>query len=293
MLLEDDVLQPRHPLFQAGLFVGLEEEGGIAEPRPDHPLVAGDDLDGVLALYIGDGDEIGSETTLGIHQVKIFLVLLHGGDQRLGGHFQEALLEGTGQCHRPLHQACHLVQQVVIDNRCGLEGAGLYLHLVANHFPPLLEAGHHLRRGQGFHIVLRTLQGDVAAAVETMATGDIARGQAEDFAVVALGSQHGHHPVHRAYELNPAGTPAHALGDGQPLDTAVDDVVQAGAGAGAPYVTAQAQPGAFRRVDGLQLLRLHPLLAGETPGGRGPVAVLVAGLGQRRPQGFNGLVRCL
>ena len=174
-----------------------------------------------------------------------------------------------------------------------MESAGLYLYLVAYHFPALLEIGDYLRLGQCRDIVLGALQGDIAAAVKAVAPGDPAGGEPEHFTVLAFASQHGHHPVHRAHELDPAGTPAHAPGNGQLLDTAVDDVVEAGAGPGARHCAAQPEPGALGGFHNRQLLRLHALPAGKAGGGRGPVAVLVAGLGERRPQGFHLLVRCL
>ena len=78
MLLEDDVVEPRYPLLEAGFLVGFEEKCRVAEPGPDYPFVAGDDLDRVLALYIGDGDEIGPKLAVGVHHMEILLVLLHG-----------------------------------------------------------------------------------------------------------------------------------------------------------------------------------------------------------------------
>ena len=43
LLVKDDLLQPRHPDFEAHVAVLIEEEFGIGEPRADHPLTAGDD----------------------------------------------------------------------------------------------------------------------------------------------------------------------------------------------------------------------------------------------------------
>ena len=55
LLVEDDLLQLRHPLFEHHLAVVIEEEFGVGEPRGDHPLIAGDDgLAAILGLEIGD-----------------------------------------------------------------------------------------------------------------------------------------------------------------------------------------------------------------------------------------------
>ena len=123
-----------------------------------------------------------------------------------------------------------------------------------------------------------------------MAAGGIAGGQAQDLPVPVLAAQHGDDPVHRTHELDPAGTPAHAPGDRQLLDTALDDVIQAGAGSGALYCAAQAKPVALGRIDALQLVRFDTLLSGKTDGGGGPVAGLVPGAVHRWSQCLHRLV---
>ena len=55
LLVEHDLLQLRHPGFEAHLAVMVEEELGVGEPRGDHPLIAGDDgLAAVIGVQIGD-----------------------------------------------------------------------------------------------------------------------------------------------------------------------------------------------------------------------------------------------
>ena len=49
--------------------------------------------------------------------MKVLLVFLHGGNQCLGGNFQEAFLETAHERHGPLVEGGDFVQQVFIDNR--------------------------------------------------------------------------------------------------------------------------------------------------------------------------------
>ena len=54
LLVKDDVLELRQPVFQPRLQIGLVEEFRIGEPRADDALVAGDDrLAAVFRLDIG------------------------------------------------------------------------------------------------------------------------------------------------------------------------------------------------------------------------------------------------
>ena len=53
LLLEDDTVQRVDPVCQWVLLVGFEEEGRVGQARPDNSFVAGDNLCGVGALYIG------------------------------------------------------------------------------------------------------------------------------------------------------------------------------------------------------------------------------------------------
>src|SRR6266850_2155111 len=62
LLVEDDVLEFRQPVFKPDLQIGLIEELRIRQPRADHALVAGDDrLAAVRSLSVGDEDETSSE----------------------------------------------------------------------------------------------------------------------------------------------------------------------------------------------------------------------------------------
>ncbi len=135
LFLEHDGAEFLHPLCQRHLLVGFEKESGVAQARADHPFVAADDLGRVLAVDIGDGDKMRQQAAIPVGDVKIFLVFLHGQDQRFRGHGQEPFLEGAGQRHRPFHQCGDLVQQVVVDHRDAPHLLALGDDLFADHGP--------------------------------------------------------------------------------------------------------------------------------------------------------------
>ena len=55
LVVENNVLQLQHAVFERHLAVLIEEELGVGEPRGDHPLTAFDDgVAAVLGLQIGD-----------------------------------------------------------------------------------------------------------------------------------------------------------------------------------------------------------------------------------------------
>ncbi len=55
LVVEDDLLQLRHPGFEAHIAVLVEEELGVGQPRGNHPFAAGDDgLAAVLRRQIGN-----------------------------------------------------------------------------------------------------------------------------------------------------------------------------------------------------------------------------------------------
>jgi hypothetical protein len=113
LLVKDDVVEFRQPVFQPRLEIGLVEELGIGQPRADDALVAGDDLlAAVLGLDIGDQDELAGEPRgLGIAQHEAFLVVADGGADDLGRDGEKRLVERTHQHDRPLDQPGHLGQQ--------------------------------------------------------------------------------------------------------------------------------------------------------------------------------------
>jgi hypothetical protein len=132
LLLKDHGFQCLEVVFQALLAILLPEEHGIAESRTDHALVALLDQLRPGAVDVGEGDEVIHQFTLFIHQVEVLLVLLHGEDQRLVGHLQEAFLETGGDRDRPLHQPGYLVQQILVDLRLAAQALGCLLYQAAD-----------------------------------------------------------------------------------------------------------------------------------------------------------------
>ena len=94
------------------LAVGCVEKRGIGEPRPHDPLVAGADLGRIAAFDVGDGDEDAAAgcrpcARTGKYRWWSCMVAISTS----GGSSQEALLEVTGERHRPFDQGRHLVEQ--------------------------------------------------------------------------------------------------------------------------------------------------------------------------------------
>ena len=118
LLVEGDVLQMHHAVFERDLAILVEEELGVGEPRADHPLIAfGDLLAAVLGFEIGDEDEVVRER-VAFRQRETFLMRLHGGRQHLGRHGQEVLIELAHQHHGPFGQPRVLGEQrLVLDER--------------------------------------------------------------------------------------------------------------------------------------------------------------------------------
>ncbi len=121
--MEDDLLQLRHAVFEHHFTVVIEEEFGVGEPRPDHPLIAGDDgLAAVLGLEIGDQDEAVGEV-LSAAKREAFLVRLHRRGEHLRRNLEKALVEGAHQHDRPFGEPRILGEQgLVLDKREALLG---------------------------------------------------------------------------------------------------------------------------------------------------------------------------
>ena len=101
--------------FERLAAVLVPEEAGIREPGAQHALVAGDDfLAAVIGFEVGDHDEAGRETTVGMEQRQVSLVAARRGDQHLLGHRHELLVDLPDQRHRPFDQAGDLVEQAGI-----------------------------------------------------------------------------------------------------------------------------------------------------------------------------------
>ena len=93
LLVEGDLLQLRHAVFERHLAVLVEEELGVGEPSCDDALIAGGDgLAAVLRLQVGDDDESVGEL-VALLEREGFLVRLHGGGEHLRRHAQEILVE--------------------------------------------------------------------------------------------------------------------------------------------------------------------------------------------------------
>ena len=110
-LVEDDLSELRHAVFEHHLAVLVEEELGVGEPGTDHPLIAGDDgLAAVVGLEIGNYDEAVGEL-ISAAKREALLMRLHRGREHFRRHLEEALIENAHQHHRPFGEPGILGEQ--------------------------------------------------------------------------------------------------------------------------------------------------------------------------------------
>ena len=107
----DDLVEPRHTLLEPLLAVLIEEELGVRQACPHHPLVATDHRARVVGGDVADDQELVGEPARRVEQRKVFLVGLHREDEALRRHGEELFLEAAQQHVGPLDQRRHLVEQ--------------------------------------------------------------------------------------------------------------------------------------------------------------------------------------
>jgi hypothetical protein len=111
---------------EPGLAILIVEELRIRQPRPQHTLVAGDDVPRIAGLEIADDQKaIEQLAALGIEQGEIFLMLLHRQDQAFLRHGEERFIETACVDRRAFDQRCHFVQQRFIVSEAGRTGLSL------------------------------------------------------------------------------------------------------------------------------------------------------------------------
>ena len=89
LVVIDHACELRHALFQPLLAVLLVEKARILQARPDHALVAFDDILRVGEAHVADDEEFVGQFPGGVEQRKIFLVLPHGEDQAFLRHVEK------------------------------------------------------------------------------------------------------------------------------------------------------------------------------------------------------------
>ena len=247
----DDLVEPRHTLLEPPLAVLIEEELGVRQARPHHPLVAADHRARVVGGDVADDQELVGEPARRVEQRKVFLVGLHREDEALGRHGEELFLEAAQQHVGPLDQRRHLVEQGRIVDRHQPFACRHRLQLARDLAVARREAGDHpALLQQLLRVVVGVLQHHrLHARLEAVAAGLAAGGQPQRRHRHDLGAVQRHQRVRRAHELHavPAWQftafelVAHEFGNRQPRDRLVQRLLQPLRQGGTGHTTVEKQ----------------------------------------------------
>ena len=154
VFLEGHVLEPRDPLAQRMLLVGLPEEAGVVEAGPQHALVAVANEAVGIAVGVQHSQKVRRELALGVFDRKILLVVAHDRDQNFFRQLQKFGIEAAQDRRRPLGQIDHGVEQrlVFAPARAGNGASGsvecfanLLFSLLAAEDPGLFAAPRYMQ----------------------------------------------------------------------------------------------------------------------------------------------------
>ncbi len=234
--LEGHALERFTVRVQAVLAVRGPEESRVAQSRANYPLVAGDHLRRVRAFDVRYGDEPWHQPPAGVAHREVALVILHGRDRDFRRQFQELRIEATGKRYRPLDQRRHFVEQLVFDDRRAIEAGCDGGHTLADGLASFVYVDHHPAAFlQCADVCPRARDANRLRGHEPVAVGQVAGANPQDLAGHYVAAKDHQHPVDRPHELGLARTPAHALGDGQPVQCCLDNGWHQAHGAGAGF----------------------------------------------------------
>ena len=287
--LEHHIGQALVEAFQLLLLVLLEEELGVGEARTHHFLITGNDLRRIFAFDVGHGDKARQQLAVAIEQAEIFLVVLHGGDQRFLRHVEEAFLEGADQRHRPFDQGADFIQQRRRHDGGALLCGSQFIDPGDDLRAAFGEVCNHIGAAQVFGVVGRRADAHLVVGVEAVATGNPAGALGEDFAIDHLVTEQHHQPLAWADKFGLARAPAHTFRDRQLVQRGFDDGRQQAGRSLAWDALAEFQLGAIL----VDLAQLDATLFGEAQRGLRRVAVLVERCLYGRAVEIDGAVRLL
>ena len=125
------------PAFgQRGLSVGIEEEQGILQSRPQYPLMALPADVGILHPGVVDRHKAGQQPPLRIDDRKVFLMFAHRGDQDLCRHLQEFFFETAADPTGEFDQIGDRIDKFFINGDAAICPGGREAHR-------LLDLGYH------------------------------------------------------------------------------------------------------------------------------------------------------
>jgi len=216
----DDAGKSRNARLQPRLAVLVVEELRVREPRPQHALVAVDDLPGLFRLDIGDKQETGEQFPGSlVAQRHVFLMPLHREHQALLRHLEKLAAEFACIHGRRLDQRGDLVEQGVIGDQRGAPAGGRFQRL-DDLVAPALETGDDLAMlAQRLLVVVGVLDRDRAAGQEAVAQDPVGALDSQHAARHDVRSMEHHEAVHGTHELRLAVAPPHRLRDRKLLDS--------------------------------------------------------------------------
>ena len=218
--MEGDRVELPRPVLQLHLAVLVPEELGIGKTRGDDLVVAGDDgLAAVAGDHVGDQQiAIGQTSGPRVAQAEAFLVVLDRGDDHLGRHGEEALVEASHEHHGPFDQARHFLQEALVLDHLEALREGEVAGLGADRLGAGVGVNDHEVLVELLGIVFEAADLDPLAAHESVATGDIAARNAIDREWHHLAIEGADDRMKRAHPAQVSRTPAHGLGPGELAD---------------------------------------------------------------------------
>ncbi len=263
-LLVGDVFQRVLIALERRLQIFIPEKLRVGEARTDHALIAFADFLRLLAVEVGDADEVLGELAVRIEHRHEFLVGLHGRDQRFRRYAEEVAIERAGDGDRPLGEVGDLVEQTIIEPRRAAGFLRHARHFVANALAALHRVGQYLGHAHGIGVAVRIGQMHRLRMQETMAARLASAAQAQDLAFNDDRAMQHHQPVRRPHEAVVVIGPAHGLGNRQALERFLDDVRQQRRDRLARFHAAVDEPGALVGFQLFQLLHADAARLRET-----------------------------
>ncbi|ABV16057.1 hypothetical protein CKO_05014 [Citrobacter koseri ATCC BAA-895] len=288
LLLEQHGLQTRQVIFQTFFTVGIEEELGICQTRTHHLLVTGDDLLRIFRFDVRHEDKVRQQFAVcGVNR-EVFLVALHGVNQRFRRHREEFLFEFRRQHHRPFHQRSDLFQQALAQVSVTANLTRRFFCIGFDfRFTRFVISNNFTALQQDLRILVSSVDGDFRLAHKTMAANDAIGLDTQNRCRNELVAQQQRYGVYRTHEVNVRRAPAHQFRNRQFRQRGGNHVRQQRFCAFAFHMRAIQQPFAF--VSGQTFSLVHGNAATTRPAFRrfARFAFRVKRLGNRRAAFFN------
>ena len=216
--LEQEAVQPGEIILQPVLAIFLDEEAGVGQPRPQHPLVALAHRRQVAGIAVSHGQEIRQEAPSCVLDGKVLLMVLHHRHEHGRREREELTIECAAQCLRVLGAHDQLVQQRWVQHRDAAHLLGQRGRLLNNHPPAFILIDDHTGRLQNLQVRLRAGDRPWPAPQNAVTSGSAPGPHPRHLHAQDGSPQERHHPPDRPGEPCLALAPPHRLGKRQPGD---------------------------------------------------------------------------